>query len=198
MIAGVFLAAGLGERFGSNKLLYEIQGRPLVYYSLRSCIESSLPRIYVVVGAGDPSVPGVAERYFPGSDKLSFVENETPHRGMMSSLKLGIVAARESDGVLVCLADMPRINPGIINAVLGAFEKGKIILPVCDGLPRHPRILPREIFPDFLRLEDDEKGASVLERFEEKIIRLRVGAAGDYTDVDSTSDLEKLDPGLWA
>jgi len=196
MIVGVFLAAGRGERFGSNKLLHEIRGRPIVYYSLKACVESSLERIIVVTGAGDRDVASVADRCFPGSKKISFVDNDSPERGMMSSLKLGIEAAGDAEGVMVCLADMPQVPPALIDAILGAFEKGKIILPVYENLPRHPRILPREIFPDFLRLDDGGKGTTVLDEFEQKIIRLEVGIGANYVDVDGLSDLEKLDPGL--
>lgn len=198
MIAGVFLAAGRGERFGSNKLLHDVRGKPVVFYSLKSCVQSSLPRIYVVTDAGDRSVSPVVERHFPGNKKISIVQNASPERGMMSSLKLGIEAAGDADGVMVCLADMPQVTPGLINTILGAFEKGKIILPVLENRPRHPRILPREIFSDFLRLDDDKKGTEVLVRHEDKIVRLETGNSASYLDVDSLSDLEKLDPGLWA
>lgn len=193
MIAGVFLAAGRSERFGSDKLLHEIHGRPLVYYSLRPCVESSLPRISVVIETGNHRLRSVIKQSFPSNEKLKFLENDSPHSGMMSSLKLGMRDSGDCDGVMVCLADMPRVTSGIINALLEAFAKDKIVVPVCGGRMHHPRILPKLVFPDFLRLQDDVKGTKVLEKYPEAIVRVPVGETVDYSDVDTASDLDAID-----
>ncbi len=191
MIAGVFLAAGLSRRFGTDKLLHEVSGHPIVYYSLRSLVQSNLSRIYVIVAADNHALRSTVERYFPANKKLIFVENDRPESGMMSSLKLGIEAAGNCEGVMVCLADMPRVTAEIINTLLAAFVKGKIIVPTCDGRPYHPRVLPRPVFPDFLHLQDDEKGSRVLALHEEIILRLPVGKKHNYVDIDNLADLDE-------
>ena len=193
MIAGVFLAAGLSRRFGTDKLLHEVRGRPIVYYSLRSCVQSNLSRIYVVVATGNHALRSAVEQYFAVNKKLIFVENDRPESGMMSSLKLGIEAAEDCDGVMVCLADMPRVTVEIINTLLANSVKGEIILPTCDGRSYHPRILPQRVFPDFLRLKDNQNGTLVLERYPEAIVRIPVGQRADYADVDALSDLDDID-----
>jgi molybdenum cofactor cytidylyltransferase len=194
MIAGVFLAAGRSERFGSDKLLHEIHGRPLVYYSLRSCVESSLPLVSVVIETGNHQLRSVIEQSFPNSEKLNFLENDSPQSGMMSSLKLGIRASGDCDGVMVCLADMPRITSGIINKLLEEFVEDNIVVPVCGGFIHHPRIIPKSVFPDFLGLRDDDKGTKVLADYPDVIIRVPVGEMFNYSDVDTASDLDAIDP----
>jgi len=160
MIAGIFLAAGRSLRFGENKLLLEVDGKPLICYSLKNCIDSLLPEVYVVLGAQSEELEEVIGRYFMETVKINIIVNEDHERGMMSSLKKGIRALDPGyRGAMVLLADMPLVTPYIINHLIGLFEeKDGIIIPECLGESYHPRIIPARNFPDFLRLGDGEKG----------------------------------------
>lgn len=195
MIAGVFLAAGRSVRFGSDKLLHKIHGRPLVEYSLRPCVESSIARVYVVIAAGNRRLRSAIESSFRGEKKLVFVENDRPESGMMFSLKLGIRAARDDsyDGILVCLADMPLITADIIDALLDRFEEGKIVVPECEGRLYHPRILPATLYPAFLGLAEGERGTVVIERHQSSVVRVPVGEKRNFLDIDRVRDLGTLE-----
>jgi molybdenum cofactor cytidylyltransferase len=195
MIIGIFLAAGESRRFGSNKLLYEFGGKPLVCRGLSQCVASRLPEIRVVVGTNATDVEREIARCFKGELKVQIDRNENPARGMMSSLKTGLrsVAGR-CDGVMVLLADMPRVTAIMINELIDAFERrAAIVIPECGGELRHPRVIPERLFPEFLELADDGKGTDIIERHRGEILRVPLGNESDYIDIDKPEDIENLE-----
>jgi molybdenum cofactor cytidylyltransferase len=195
MIIGIFLAAGESRRFGSNKLLYEIGGEPLVCHGLNQCVASRLPEIRVVVGTNAPDVEAEIDRRFKNDLKIQIDRNEDPVRGMMSSLKTGLrqVDGR-CDGAMVLLADMPLITAIMINDLIGAFEKhDAIVVPECGGELQHPRVIPKRLFPEFLELGDDQKGTTVIERHRGDIVRVSVGIELNYIDIDKPEDIDTLE-----
>ena len=194
MISGIFLAAGRGVRFGERKLMLEVNGRPLYYYALRNCVESRLAHVIVVLGDGREELSGSIGLLFDGTDKISIVENRDFEQGMMSSLKKGIRSLGSGcRGAMVLLADMPLVSPEIIDALLDMFEEEEtIVVPECQGEKYHPRIIPARLFPDFLRLGDDEKGTKILDEHSGEIARVTTGCMTDYVDVDRMKDLDSI------
>jgi molybdenum cofactor cytidylyltransferase len=193
MIAGIFLAAGQSTRFGSNKLLHDLDGRPLVEYGLQAAVDSRLDEIIVVVGS-EASVLENAIRDVAGArDKTRIVKNNHPERGMMSSLKLGLRALQPAcDAAMVILADMPYVTSGLIDRLIEVFEeKDGIIIPECEGTLYHPRVIPKRLFPEFLGLEDTGSGQSIIDRHRENIVVLKTEKKTRFIDVDEPRDLER-------
>jgi molybdenum cofactor cytidylyltransferase len=191
-IAGILLAAGRGERFGKSKLLVEIAGMPLIGHVLKSCIDSLLTEIIVIMGSRRDILQREIRWHFSGEKKIRFVVNEDPGRGMMSSLKAGLEALGEKcPGVMVLLADMPLVTTDVIDRLISEFELGEgIVVPECGGELHHPRILPAGLFPEFLALGDSEKGTVVLDRHTERIVRVGFEDREMFLDVDGADDFE--------
>lgn len=193
-ITGILLAAGQSRRFGKHKLLVEIGDRPLIYYSLKSCIDSTLSSVLLVLGTQSVKIEEAVAQFFIETGKINIIVNDECERGMMSSLKMGIRSLdADCRGVMVLLADMPLVTPAIIDHLIEVFEEtGQIVIPECQGGMYHPRILPANILPEFLQLKDSEKGTKVLEEHKEKIVRVTTGNRIDYTDIDHVDDLESI------
>ena len=191
MIAGILLAAGRSERFGSDKRLHEIGGRPLIYYSLRACVESALPLGYVVVEASRTQAPNLVEKLVPGSRKIRVIKNPVAIRGQMSSVKAGLRALPSKvDGAMIVLADMPLITSELIDQLSRVFdERGTVVVPESGGTQYHPKIVPRSLFPQFLELGDDEKVTGVLGALGDRITTVRVSDGNLFRDVDEPGDL---------
>ena len=82
-VGGVVLAAGAGSRFGGDKLVAPLDGRPLVRHVVDAAVAAGLDPIVVVVppaGVLDGIDLAPARR----------VVNETPQEGLSSSVRLGI------------------------------------------------------------------------------------------------------------
>ncbi|MDH3197102.1 MAG: NTP transferase domain-containing protein [Candidatus Krumholzibacteria bacterium] len=193
MITGVVLAAGRGERFRAPKLLHAVAGKPLVGHTVGNCLDSSLDAVVVVVGPPGGDVEEAIRAAFP-DQRLSFAYNEAPERGQMSSLKTGlhaIPAAATAAGIF--LGDMPLVSAGIIDCLLDAHRRGgRLVVPVCEGQWRHPRIIPATQFADFLALEDDDKGSGVIERYAAEVVEVNVGEVWNFLDVDTSQDFARV------
>lgn len=81
---GIILAAGSGERFGENKILYHLNSLPLIEYSFRFFSDSSMIDKIIVVGALSclKELQEIAKKYSKvshvlvgGSTRLESVEN---------------------------------------------------------------------------------------------------------------------------
>ncbi len=196
MIAGIFLAAGEGRRFGGGKLLHPVAGVPLYYMALSQAAASRLSEIRVVTGPETVDLErDIAGRRFAGEPRIHVDHNPDAKRGMMSSLKTGLAAVEGGcDAAMVLLADMPLVTAIMINTLIGAFEKcPSIVIPECAGRLRHPRVIPARLFPEFMELADDEKGTKIINRYREETVRVPLGSELNYIDIDTPEDLDALE-----
>jgi molybdenum cofactor cytidylyltransferase len=199
VIAGIFLAAGEGRRFGGGKLLHPVAGVPLYYMGLAQAAASRLDEIRVVTGPETVDLErDIATRGLGNAadeSRIHVLHNPDAPRGMMSSLKTGLAAVQGGcDAAMVLLADMPLVTAIMINTLIGAFEKEpSIVIPECAGRLRHPRVIPARLFPEFMELADDEKGTKIIDKYREETVKVPVGSELNYIDVDTPEDLRALE-----
>jgi molybdenum cofactor cytidylyltransferase len=194
MIAALYLAAGLGRRFGGDKLLHEVGGMPLFSHGLHHCLASSLPDIRVVIGPRPSKIEDIIRGHHPDDPRISFVVNDDPSRGLVSSLRVGIRSLRGvCDGAMVVLADMPLVTGQIIDALIERFEKTNgIVIPESSGELRHPRVIPARYFDEIIQLSDGGSGADVIGAHADEIVRVHVGNPANYVDIDHPDDLQSV------
>ncbi len=190
-IAALLLAAGRGSRFGAfaNKLLADLEGRPLVRRAAEAALASRLHRVIVVTGHERAEI----EAALAGLP-LVFTHNRDFASGLASSLRRGVAAAADDDGVVVLLADMPRVSLRTIDALISAFEEAPgalAVVPVREGRRGNPALLAKSIFPQIAALEGDE-GARRLLRKLGGVIEFPVEEDEVLADVDTPADLESL------
>lgn len=115
-VVAVVLAAGAASRFGSNKLLAPMDGRPLLQHALDAVAAAGVDDVVVVLGAeADAVEAAIAWR---GERR---VVNGRPQDGLSSSLRVGLDAAVEvpdAEAALVVLGDQPQLRPGVVRAIL--------------------------------------------------------------------------------
>jgi molybdenum cofactor cytidylyltransferase len=195
MIAGILLAAGSGTRFGSDKRVHEVGGKPLIRFALQACVKSRLDRIHVVFGPDDKAVRKLIASCSSRPDRVHIVENTQPQLGMMSSLKAALATLPAGcDAAMIVHGDMPLVTPALMDRLIEAFESdGGIVVPQCEGRWQHPRVIPRRLFDEFLALKDDEKGLAVLERHEQQTTLVQAEDPNMFLDIDSIDDIGLLD-----
>jgi molybdenum cofactor cytidylyltransferase len=134
-------AAGRSQRFGSPKLLADMNGVPLIARTVGALLDAGLTRVIVVSApiGGLTSVPLLAD------PRVEVVVNPDPSRGMFSSIQAGIAVAADagSDPILVLPADMPFVLSTTIRAVLDEAQRTHaIVVPSHDGRRGHPIAVP--------------------------------------------------------
>jgi len=177
--AVVLLAAGLSRRYGAvGKLVADYRGRPLALHVADTLGAVSLSQRIAVCRSGDDDLAAMLR-----GRGFGVVLNPDSARGMASSLALGIEAVR-GDAVIVCLADMPEVSIGHLEAVIEAGRHAGIAASaIVGGPPMPPAYFARAHFTELLQLEGDQGARSLL-----GMAPLVIAAAPELADIDKPDD----------
>jgi molybdenum cofactor cytidylyltransferase len=191
-VAAVVLAAGRSTRMGGpNKLVAEVEGKPLVRIAVEQALASRASPVVVVTGHQRQEV----EAAIAGLD-VKVVHNPDFAQGLGTSLKAGVAALpAENDGAIICLADMPQVNAALIDKLIGAFDPGNgalVVLPTLDGKRGNPVLWSRRFFPDLMAIEGDVGARNLIARYAEAVTEVPVDGDAAFTDVDTPEALQTL------
>lgn len=178
-IAVALLAAGQGVRFGSDKLLADIDGEPLGLKAAKKLMEISCGSHFAVCRSDSVLAEQLADHGF------MVVANDQPEQGQAHSLHLAVQAAMTTDAkaLLVALADMPFVSTAHLTALVTAYD-GKITASTDGQSPMPPAIFPRENWPDLLATSGDTGARALLND-----ARIVVAPKGELRDIDTPADL---------
>ncbi|MDQ7782152.1 MAG: nucleotidyltransferase family protein [Desulfomonilaceae bacterium] len=198
MIHGIILAAGLSTRMGVPKLLMPLDGSPILSHVLQAALDSSLDRVILVAGPGLMS-----SSYLRGlprvSARLRVVTNPRPQEGMSSSLRVGMAAMDpNSQGVMVILADQPRLTHTLIDELKAVFlrDPSKIVAPAIHGRRTTPVIFPASLFDELTAQRGDVGGRDVVTQNLHKVVEIEMGSYYDDADIDTPEDLRRVENGI--
>lgn len=183
----VILAAGLGRRFGGDKLLADFNGLPL-YRRAMAAVPAEL-RTRTAVVSGDKTILAAARE-----EDFTPVLNDRPEDGISRSIRLGLESLRGCDGILFMVGDQPLLQPQTTRKLLetARANPGAIIAPVrSDGQSGNPCFFPARFFPELLALEGDTGGRRIIKAHPEALVTLPVEDR-ELTDTDSPQALEAL------
>ncbi len=188
MIAGVLLAAGGARRFGAQKLVAPLHGKPVVRHAAQTLSGVTDACIVVVGSAADEVRTALA------SLDLSIVENAHWIDGLGGSLARGIAAlGDDAEAAVIAMGDQPSIDPGVIQAVIACWrETGKPIVSArYRGIGGHPVLFARALFPALCELHGDAGARLLIERSARSVAYVDVDAPMPR-DVDTPDDLRAL------
>ena len=184
-IALVLTAAGSGKRFGSDKLAYPIDGKPMLLHALElyERLKDRFVSRTVVLKTEAEERRMIAERM-----DYCVVENPDPERGIASSVVIGTENALKSDpdGILYAVGDQPRVSETTVNALLNAFKNDptRIVAPVANGRRGNPVLFPKDLFSELLALSGDVGGSQVIAKHRERLLTVEVPTA-ELDDIDT-------------
>jgi nicotine blue oxidoreductase len=190
-IGGIVLAAGEGRRMGQPKAFIPIHGAWLVRRAIDAAARGGLAPIVVVLGAGTEDRVGAFDSM--GIDGLRAVVNPDSRYGQATSLRAGVAAMEaDVDAAVVLLADQPDVTGDAVRALTAAFRAGAgpVVQASYGGVPSHPTLLARAIWPDVLGLSGDE-GARQLIRKHPGWRRLIEVGGEPPMDLDTLDDLTR-------
>lgn len=182
-LACIVMASGIGRRFGANKLLEDLAGKPLYQWALDAISPSLFSRVVVVTGHG-PIEVAAAERGF------LVIRNDRPEDGVSRTIRLGLDAAGDCDGALFMTADQPLLTAGTLEKLTAAFAKepGCIHGAAHAGQRGNPCLFSREFFPELMVLQGDKGGSAVIRKHLERL-RLTEVPAEELFDCDTPEAL---------
>ncbi len=187
-VAALVLAAGHSARMrGPNKLLLEIDGRPMLARVVDTILATPARPVLVVTGHQADAVRDVL-----GDRDVRFAHNAQHAEGIGASIRAGVCALELTlDGVLVCLGDLPGLREESVEALLAAFAPDRICVPVHGGRRGHPVLFGQRFLPELAQLAGDRGARSILETHPHAVCAVSVADEGVTFDVDSADQLER-------
>ena len=190
MIAAIILAAGQSSRYGEQKLLVPIAGRPLLRWTAETIASSGVDHTIVVIGPA-----GSAHRDALDGLEVEIVVNPRPELGMASSLRAGIAALPASaDAALIALGDQPAIPENVVPRLIARFNDGgaAIVMPAYRGERGHPVLFAASMFGDLITIDGDRGARDLLAQRPDSVVLVEVDAAVP-SDVDTAADIDAVE-----
>lgn len=190
-ITAIVLAAGKSSRMGSNKLLADLNGKPLLRHSVEALKASSVHDIIVVTGNEPEQVKSTLKPL-----DVTLVHNANFAEGLSTSLKRGLAAlTAETDAVLVCLGDMPLVDAQTIDRLVAAFnvtEHRTICVPTFEGKRGNPVLWGRQHFIAIEEIEGDQGARLLLDALSDEVVEIEVKTQAVLVDVDTPQALQDI------
>ncbi|MSO93056.1 MAG: nucleotidyltransferase family protein [Rhodospirillales bacterium] len=168
---------------GRNKLLMDVEGRPMVARVVAAVRASRARPVIVVTGHEADRVRAALE-----DTAVSFAPNPDYRAGMSTSLRAGIAAVpADADGAIICLADMPDVTSAHIDRLIQAFDPAEsraICVPTHKGRRGNPVLWARKFFSEMQALTGDTGARALLKTHAEFVAEVAMGDAGVLFDVD--------------
>lgn len=186
----ILLAAGRGSRFGGNKLLYEVEGKPMYRHMLerlvllRERLKQKREAGRLAVVTADPQIEACALEL-----GAVCVRNSCQEKGISYSVRLGVEACGEEGGpcaYLFCPADQPWFTlDDLEGLVRGWLASGKSIgIAAQQGRPGSPCIFDRRYRSGLLSLSGDTGGKSIAKACPEEVYLYEISGDKGLEDMD--------------
>lgn len=193
MIAGIVLAAGSSSRLGRPKQLLDLQGEPLLRFTLQRILETSLDMVYVVLGHRGYEIAALIDDL-----PIQIVHNPDAAQGQSTSVIAGLQAVLPAnpDAVIFLLGDQPLIDPTVVNRVIARWKETRkgVVAPRYTGSPgRNPILFDRAVFPELMTLSGDIGAREIVRAHQARgdISQVDVDASAPR-DVDTDADYADL------
>lgn len=187
-IAAVVLAAGMSSRMGSNKLMAELNGKPLVRHAVEAALGSAACPVIVVTGNEDASTKAALSDL-----DVSFINNPNFAKGLSTSLKAGIAAVpTDCDGAIVLLGDMPGVSAALIDRLIASFDPGEdraICVATRNGKHGNPVLWARRFFEEIASIEGDVGAKSLVGTYGELVREVEAADDAPLIDIDTPEAL---------
>ncbi len=182
----LYLASGTGSRFGSNKLLYTVDGKPMFRHGLETLRS-------VIEGRGDCRLLVVSryEEIRRAAEEMNVraVDSPESEKGVSYTIRAGLKALGEvspEDYLLFVVADQPWLSAQSVDRLLAKGEEGVMGASLCWGeRPGNPALFSARLLPELLALEGDTGGRAVLRRYPCAFVSAQ--SPRELEDIDTSS-----------
>ena len=186
----ILLAAGSARRFGENKLLRPLNGKPLYAHGLAALLAAARerPNAGVTVVSRTPEILAAGR-----AAGAKAVESLLSERGLSFTIKAALDALEplaESDYLLFAVADQPFLTAASVAALLEKAAPPTLGATLCFGeTVGSPTLFSASLAKDLRALEGDSGGRAVLCALGDKCLRVQAASARELEDIDLPGQL---------
>lgn len=187
----IYLAAGSARRFGSNKLLYEFDGKPLFRYGLET--------LNAVVSRRDNCTLTVVSRYneiLTAAKELGISAQYCGEsvNGMSHSIRCGIRSIKNlspDDYLLFMVADQPYISAETIHRLLNKAQDKPLTACVCFGeRAGNPAMFSASLAGELCALTGDQGGRVVIRNHPGTCVPVSCNDEWELKDIDTPEGIK--------
>ncbi len=179
----LYLASGSSRRFGSNKLLHKLSGKPMYLWGLETLIE-------VVRSAPDCDLTVVSRyeaiRESAAALGVRAVDSPESEKGISYTIRTGLSSlgsVAQEDFILFVVADQPYLTADTMRRLIAEAKHGNECASLCcDGRPGNPTLFSAALLPELMALEGDTGGRAVLKKHD---CRFVPADAKELLDIDT-------------
>ena len=183
-IGCVIMASGLGKRFGSNKLMADFHGKPMI---LRALQVSEVFKAHRVVVTRHPDVAKLCRDW-----GVDVILHDMPHRS--DTVRLGLEFLGNVDACLFLPGDQPLLRKETVEAMVRQWnaDRNTILRPFPNEAPGSPVLFPQWAFSELLNLPEGKGGGWVIKQHPECVTAFPVEDPYQLMDADTPETLELL------
>ena len=183
-IGCVNMASGLGKRFGSNKLMADFHGKPMIQRALDATDGLFAGR--VVVTRHEQVAALCREQH------VEVVLHNLPNRN--DTVRLGLEALGDLDACMFLPGDQPLLHRETVAMLLESRKEhlDSIIRPVYEDTEGSPVLFPSWAFPELLNLPEGKGGGVVIKNHPHAVHHVSVADPFELSDADTPDTLETL------
>lgn len=180
MVDCIVLAGGLSTRAKTNKMLFMVENKPLILFTVNNMIKH-VDHVIVVTGKYDQEIREVLK-----GSPCDVIYNKDYENGMFTSVKTGVKLTRGDFFILP--GDCPFVSAGTFNSLKNG--KKSVRVPTFLGKDGHPLFISHELKDELLRESDD--GNLKLFRDKHDVERIAVDDPNILNDIDTVEDYQRL------
>ncbi len=190
-VGALVLAAGKSTRMGCSKLSLPWEDTTILGSVLRALQTPSVSRIVVVTGAYRTEVDLIVQNF---EGPVETVFNPAFENGEMTdSIKIGMAAMPDVEGVLVLLGDQPQIKKEVVEALCERFsaEGSPLWVPSYARRRGHPWLIGKELWSELYTLSSNFTLRDFLNAHSQVIRYLNLQVQGIMNDIDTWEDYHR-------
>ncbi len=180
----LYLASGSSRRFGANKLLHILEGKPMYLHGLETLARVVRDRTdctLTVVSRYEPIRETAKAMGIPAAD------SPDSEKGISHTIRAGISAlgpVGEGEYLLFVVADQPWLTAESVSRLLDEGDRGTSCASLCwRDRPGNPTLFSARFLPELLALEGDTGGRAVLRKHGCTFIQ--AGSRRELEDIDT-------------
>jgi molybdenum cofactor cytidylyltransferase len=190
MISAVVLGAGRSSRFGGVKQLLKVGKKTLLETVVGKFLVSRVGEVVVVLGYRADEIIRTCD--FGGA---RVVVNRNFEAGLSSSIRVGIDAVDpRTDAAVLAHGDQLQLSVRTINKLVRKYSEvgGPIVAPYFQRRRGNPILFDRSLFAELRNVRGDNGAKEMIDRMEEKVVRVQVEDLGVLLDIDTEEDYRRF------
>ena len=180
MAEGIILAGGFSLRAKTNKMLLNIDDKPIIIHTING-MKPFVKRIILVTGHYDREIREILK-----NEQVEIYTNKDYEKGMFSSVLTGV--KQVTDDFFIIPGDIPFVKKETYQSLLNGSKE--IRFPVYKGKQGHPLFIKKELIDDLLKEPVDSNLKLFRDKHEKEMIE--VDDPNTLKDIDTIDEYQKI------